>query len=407
MDTGMTALHAPVSAEYRRTTDKTGYADGTLTIRYIGELPTEYRFPTEYRAYWADKNGILEDYTAFAPILCSGEETVYTLVSDTLIPIGADRILVYAVREDAVSADAACAMLPEGAGDYDLGKPLYEMQVQSDIHITLDQNPHHRHFAMVLEEIKKLSPDSLGLFINGDTGDTADPGQYENCQELIRNAGEGAPRVYFAIGNHDLGFDETAYEIRLANFLKGTRNTWTDKAYFDLWIGGVHFIFLGGEKRSGHAWLSETQLAWLDEKLAENRDVHRAKYVFLHQGMIDTVAGCFAYQKWHGVTQTEELAAVLGKYPEAILFSGHSHWVLNSPHTMRLRDDRLCTIFNTSSGGYTWDDACNETNKGLVGCEGYYFYGYGDKVVARGRDFLAGKWIASAQFVVEYGKSKE
>ena len=93
---------------------------------------------------------------------------------------------------------------------------------------------------------------------------------------------------------------------------------------------------------------------------------------------------------------------MLGKYPEAILFSGHSHWVLNSPHTMRLRDDQLCTIFNTSSGGYTWDDACNETNKGLVGCEGYYFYGYGDKVVARGRDFLAGKWIASAQFVVEY-----
>ena len=149
----MTALHAPVSAEYRRTTDKTGYADGTLTIRYTGELPTEYRFPTEYRAYWADKNGILEDYTAFAPILCSGEETVYPLVSDTLIPIGADRILVYAVREDAVSADAACAMLPEGAGDYDLGKPLYEMQVQSDIHITLAHAAQGQHSGKQLTDL--------------------------------------------------------------------------------------------------------------------------------------------------------------------------------------------------------------------------------------------------------------
>jgi len=151
-------LHAPALAEYRRTTDKTGYADGILTIRYEGELPTEYR------AYWADKNGILEDYTAFAPILCTGEETVYNLVSDTLIPGGADRILVYALRGEEVSETAACAMLPEGAGDYDLGKPLYEMQVQSDIHITLDQNhAHNRHFAMVLEEIKRLSPNSLGL----------------------------------------------------------------------------------------------------------------------------------------------------------------------------------------------------------------------------------------------------
>ena len=391
-------LQAPISAEYKRTSDKPGYADGILTIRYEGQLPAEYK------AYWADENGILDDYTAFAPILCTGEETVYTLVSDTLIPIGADRILVYAADEEQTSEAAACAMLPEGAGDYTLGKPLYEMQVQSDIHIALDQNhPHNRHFAMVLEEIKKLSPNSLGLFINGDTADSADPLQYENCQEIIRNAGEGAPNVYFAIGNHDLGFDNTPYEIRLANFLKGTNNTWSDKVYFDRWISGVHFIFLGGEKSyCGDAWLGEEQLSWLDEKLAENRDTHRAKYVFLHQGMIDTVAGCFAYQKWHGVTQTEELSAILKKYPEAILFSGHSHWVLNSPHTMRLRDEKLCTIFNTSSGGYTWNDACNETNAGLVGCEGYYFYGYEDKVIARGRDFLAGKWIASAQFAVEY-----
>ncbi len=392
-------LIAPVSAEYVRLTEKTGYADGTLTIRYHGELPEEYQ------AFWADENGALPDYTAFAPILCAGEETVYPLVSDTLIPVGADRILVYAMRRGEISAEAACAMLPEGAGNYELGNPLYEMQVQSDLHLTVDQNhPHNRHFAMVLEEIKRLSPDSLGLFINGDTSETADPGQYENCQQLIRDAGEGAPKVYFAIGNHDIlvANDTLGYEVRLANFLRGTGNTWSDKVYFDLWIGGVHFIFLGSEKCSGHAWLSETQLAWLDEKLAENRDTHRAKYVFLHQGMIDTVAGCFAYQKWHGVTQTEELAAVLGKYPEAILFSGHSHWVMNSPHTMRLRDDRLCTIFNTSSGGYTWDDICNETNMGREGCEGYYFYGYEDKVVARGRDFLAGKWIASAQFVVEY-----
>ena len=137
MENNMT-LHAPVLAEYRRTTDKTGYADGTLTVRYSVEKRYGEEFPSEYRAFWADSNGILEDYTAFAPILCTGEETVYTLVSDTLIPIGADRILVYAVEGEEVSDSAACAMLPEGAGAYELGSPLYEMQVQSDIHITLD-----------------------------------------------------------------------------------------------------------------------------------------------------------------------------------------------------------------------------------------------------------------------------
>ena len=99
-------LQAPVSAEYKRTSDKPGYADGILTIRNAGQLPAEYK------AYWGDENGILDDYTPFAPILCTGEETVYTLVSDTLIPIGADRILVYAAHEEQVSESAACAMLP-------------------------------------------------------------------------------------------------------------------------------------------------------------------------------------------------------------------------------------------------------------------------------------------------------
>ncbi|MBE6710004.1 MAG: hypothetical protein E7579_02685 [Ruminococcaceae bacterium] len=385
-----------ISAEYNRTADKTGYADGTLTIRVSGGLPDEYR------AYWADETGARADYTAFAPIICTGETTVYSLVPRTLIPCGADRILVYPVMNGEVSGISACAMLPEGVSDYDFGKADYELQVQSDIHITLDQNHiHNRHFINVLEEIKRLSPDSIGLFINGDTGDNADPRQYENAQEIIRNAGEGAPKVYFAIGNHDLGFDNTPYEIRLANFLRGTNNE-GDKSYFDRWINGLHFIFLGGEKVGGHAWLSETQLTWLDEKLAENRDPGRPVYVFLHQGMIDTVAGTFAYQHWHGVTQTKELAAVLKKYPEVIMFAGHSHWVLNSLHSMKFRDSNLPTIFNTSSGGYLWDDESEITGRGIEGSEGYYFYGYKDKVIARGRDFAAGKWIASAQFIVDY-----
>ncbi len=385
-----------ITAIYNRTATLPGYADGTLTITAAGETPAVYKI------FWGNAQGNLPDYTAFAPIPATGETTVYQMVDDTLIPHAADRILVYAATEDSLEL-AATAMLPEGANDYDLGQVQYELQVQSDIHITTDPNhPHNQHFAMVLDEIGRLSPNSLGLFINGDTADTAMPEQYEMCQALIEAAGEAAPKVYFAVGNHDFGFDDTPYETRLTNFLRGTRNTWSDKAYFDLWLGGIHFIFLGSELRGCPAWLTEEQLAWLDEKLAEDRDEHRAAYVFLHQGMIDTVAGCFAYQKWHGVRQTEELAAVLSRYPEAILFSGHSHWVLRSPHTMRIRGEDRCTIFNTSSGGYTWDDECNETNKGLVGCEGYYFYGYRDKVVARGRDFLAGKWIPDAQFVVQY-----
>ncbi len=390
-------MEVTITATFTSTTDIPGNANGILTIHAVGSIPSSYRL------CWGNSDGPLPAYTPFAPIPSTGEITIYTMVNNTLIPHEADRILVYAADDDKISDTPAIARLPEGIASYDLGEVLYELQVQSDIHITLDQNhPHNRHFAMVLEEISRLSPDSLGLFINGDTGDTADPAQYENCQAIIDASPDTAPNVYFAVGNHDFGFDGTDYETRLTNFLKGTRNTWSDKAYFDLWIGGVHFIFLGSELKGCPAWLGEEQLRWLEEKLAENRDEHRAVYVFLHQGMVDTVAGCFAYQKWHGVHQTAELSAILSRYPEAILFSGHSHWVLRSTNTMRIRGENRCTIFNTSAGGYTWNDECMVTDKGLTGCEGYYFYGYKDKVVARGRDFLAGKWIPEAQFIVRY-----
>lgn len=392
-------IPSPMRAEYLRHSDKPGYAQGVLTV-YAGE-----NLPCEYRAFWGNANGKLESYTALAPIICTGEVTEFELAPYTLIPRGADRLLVFGAtqRGKELSDGYAEVMLPQGASDYDLGKPMYEMQVQSDIH--LSQNPehsHNRHFAAVLEDIKKTSPNTLGLFINGDITNHGYVTEYDACMEIIDST-PSAPPVYFAMGNHDLStYDDLPCDVATANFLKGTRNTWSDKAYFDLWISGVHFIFLASERARQRAWLSPQQLAWLDAKLAENRNAHRAKYVFLHQGMVDTVAGCLAYQKWHDVEQTAELTEVLGKYPEAVLFSGHSHWKLECPHTMKPRDEKLPTIFNTSAGGYTWDDTSMTTQTGYDESEGYYFYGYEDKVLALGRDFLNGKWIASAQFIIEY-----
>ena len=58
-----------------------------------------------------------------------------------------------------------------------------------------------------------------------------------------------------------------------------------------------------------YAYLSDEQLNWFREKLAEKRDENRPIYVFLHQGLIDTVAGTYEYQGWHGIDRAEEFAA--------------------------------------------------------------------------------------------------
>ncbi len=384
-----TAPAAPASVRYDRTATLPGLADGKLTV-----TAGEDTLPGSSKAYWADSNGPLSDYTAFAPIPCTGKVTEYDMVPHTLIPTAADRILVYAVRGTKQSATPAEVLLPKDCNVYDFGAPAYELQVLSDIHLNASQSHiHNRHFASALADIKKLSPNSIGIFVNGDIADHGETSEYRAFQQLIQDA--GAPAVYCAIGNHDLA--DGPYEQRLKNFLRYTEPG-TDTVYYDLWLNGAHFIFLGSEAPGLNAQLSAKQLNWFKEKLAENRDPSRPIYVFLHQGLIDTVAGTFAYQKWHGINQSAQFSKILKDYPEVILFSGHSHWEMDSFQTMKGRDAKLPTIFNTAAGAYLWSDA----EVAIEGSQGYYLYVYGDKVLVRGRDFVTGQWIASAQFFVEY-----
>ena len=392
---------APTSAEYERTGAFVGAADGKLSIT----VANEEALPDSYKAYWADKNGALADYTAFAPIKCTGKVTEYEMVASTLIPTTADRILVYAVRNGKMSESAATVMLPEGCNDYDFGSPLYEMQVLSDIHLNASQTHiHNMHFATALEDIKKLSPNSIGIFINGDIADSGSVSEYRCFRQLLSNAGSSLPSVYCAIGNHDLA--NGPYDTHLKNFLQYTEPG-VDSVYYDLWLNGVHFIFLGSESFGLQADLSTTQLNWFKEKLNEDRDENRPIYVFLHQGIIDTVAGTFAYQEWHGIKQSRAFAKILKDYPEVVLFTGHSHWEMDSLHTMKPRDDKLPTIFNTAAGAYLWNDDSIETNQGIEGSQGYYIYAYKDKLIVRGRDYVTGQWIASAQFIVDFPQSEE
>lgn len=169
--------------------------------------------------------------------------------------------------------------------------------------------------------------------------------------------------------------------------------------YHDHWIDGYHYIFLGTEQpHPKDCEMSAEQLQWLELKLAEQAVPNRPIFLFLHQPLMDTVAGSLQEQGWYGVNQDAELKAVLAKYPQAIVFSGHTHWHLQAPHTMYDGADRMPTMFNASSVAYLWTDA----DEHLEGSEGMHVEIYTDRVVVKGRDFTAGKWIEGAEYTVRY-----
>ncbi len=391
---------APASAVYTSAGAGAGRADGTLTVTEgAGSVK-----PESYVAYWANADGVLPGWSAAAAFARTGATTTVRLADNSLIPAGADRLLVFARRENTDSARGTEALLPAGAADFDPGKLLGELQVMSDIHLNAsDDHLHNRHFAQALADIRSLSPDSMGIFINGDIADHGLTSEYEAFNRLIAQAGDGLPAVLCSIGNHDFSGGLSA-KGQIQRFLKGTGNS-SETVWFDTWIGGYHFVFLGGEAAGLYADLSETQLTWLNETLAKDRAEGRPTFLFLHQGLMDTVAGTFQYQDWHGVKQSDRLHSILKQYPEVVLFSGHSHWTMESEHTVKPADSKLPAVVSTASCAYLWDDDCMATNVGIVGSEGYYLYLYEDYLIIRGRSYDRGEWIGSAQFVLSLKSS--
>ncbi len=392
-------LAAPLSAEYVLKNATDGYSEGTLTVKVAKDSPA-----TDIVCFWANASGALEEYTPLAKFKVSGETTVRELPPRTLIPTGATKLLVYTSLSGVLSKECFEIALPEGAASDELGRPIVEFQVVSDIHITSDVNYRNsKHYLAMLRDIVAQSPDSLGLFINGDIANSGSALEYQ-IHKKLHSSVSGAPNYYMAIGNHDLYngslADKTALFLSHASLPDVSS---PESVHYDFWLGGYHYVFLGNDKLVDNVrvTLTDATLSWLDATLAEDRDAGRPTFLFLHQSIYDTVSGSLPGQGWDGVISPEKLKAVLSKYPEVIMFNGHSHWTLDSERCMSVGSESMPTIFNTASVAYLWTSYDVVKGENLEGSEGYYIRVYEDKVAVLGRDFVNGKWISSAQFIVE------
>ncbi len=440
------------SASFAPATEDKYRAAGTLTINC-----SESNIPDTYTLYWGDANGKLADYDVLATITkVSKTATTYKLTdTNMLVPQGADRILIYAKRGATECTTPISAALPEGAGAADrFGEAIARFNVISDIHLTNNDNAQSNiNFIKAMNDIIKNTPDTQGIFVNGDVVDWGEMVEYKALDKAIEkvekdnNGYKLAEKMYYGLGNHDLyqlrddgrytgawnansadgkvAITRTAAQ-NIQQFLNGTHNeTETGKqgkVYYDYWVNDMHFIFLGDEhvdtndepldltNRGNHfrsevgAQLSTEQLDWFEETIAETKNGKEDNpvFVFLHQGIDNTVAGTLREelgQVWGGVNgeDANRIKAIMKQNPNAIMFAGHSHWALGEYKTMILSDGKLPTTFNTGAIKNQTDG----TND-WAGASGYYVTVYEDKLVFTGRDFYNSKWIADAQFVIDW-----
>ncbi len=395
----------PVSAEYKLKNNTDGFSEGQLTIKVSEDNPAK-----DVVCYWADNSGKLEGYTALAKFKIKGQSTVFNVPGSTLIPEGATKLLVYTALNGKLSADCFEITLPEGAASKSFGTPILEFQVVSDVHIqTNNNNRNNKHYVEMLKDIVKTCPNSKGLFIVGDMADSGNKKEFDNLMSLHSSV-NGAPALYMAIGNHDLYngslADKSAQFLSYAKLPDGSH---PDSVHYDFWQDGYHYVFLGNDKLVDgvRCTLDKDTLKWLDDTLAKDRDAGRPTFLFLHQSIYNTVSGSLSGQGWDGIVNAQDLKNVLKKYPEVIMFNGHSHWTLDSESCMYERSKTLPSIFNTGSVAYLWTSYDVRGGENLEGSQGYYIRIYEDKVAVLGRDFVTGEWVSSAQFVVDYGGKHE
>ena len=243
-------------------------------------------------------------------------------------------------------------------------------QVITDTHVREDDNHlYNRHFDLALKDILNsgYAKQSSGVMHAGDITDHGLVEEYEALVRIIAAQPDGLPPIRYTVGNHDVALGRWDYRIGHYEQHTGMQGT-----YHDHWIDGYHYIFIGTEVGLDRfASLSEPQLAWLDAKLseklgktekvqkkvgAEEAAPGQPVFVFLHQPLKDTTAGSMEAQAWFGVEQDDALRAVLLRHPQAILFTGHTHWHLESSRTMYRMSEQGPHLFNAGSVAYLWTD---------------------------------------------------
>ncbi|WP_311315502.1 metallophosphoesterase family protein [Clostridium tertium] len=267
--------------------------------------------------------------------------------------------------------------------------------VLGDVHENIN------HLQETINDLYTINPKMDALVLNGDAVDQGLDEQYNSMQNTLNKNKDLLPQVIIKnIGNHEF-FDykvESNSPEQVQSFIsKYLEFSGEEKVYHDKWVKGYHFISLGSEDGNSEtinsvtAFISDEQLEWFKEKLAENYKKGKPIFVFLHQHLD------YGDNPWVGSKQSEEIKNILEQYPEVIMFSSHTHRDLNESSVVL---NKPFTIVNTGAVHYTIIPDSNE-EKGYRRetdyIKGVYVEVNGNNVIIKGRDIKEKQWIFSTE----------
>ncbi|CAH0344035.1 metallophosphoesterase [Bacillus sp. CECT 9360] len=278
--------------------------------------------------------------------------------------------------------------------------PVLQFPVISDVHIcgqprTIEgvricEAETDGKFLEALEDIERIAPGYKAIAIVGDFTNQGLDEQYDRFMDLLFTGTNPGAEKIIAIGNHEFFENKHWKRPMLTNQMLVKRystKTGMGNVYYDRWIEGYHFITLGSESmfrgNPNKPFISDAQYKWLEQTLSDNAATGKPIFVFLHQPIKHTVYGTEGnYADFEGT----RLKKILSKYPQTVLFSGHSHYDLNHPKTVYRQG---FTMVNTSSISYVMDKKGRKKHLS----QGILVEVYKDRLEIKAREFSNSSWI--------------
>lgn len=294
----------------------------------------------------------------------------------------------------------------ESTGPRDVTEPVTFMVI-SDAQMTVENATAQKHLSRALTCVASVEPSFL--VFNGDLVDNGWHEQYDLCRKLFAEAGVDFNATYFAMGNHEKFLyardgSEEAYEKKVARFVEECD---VPSLYYDEQTDAGHLIVLGSDANvQSDPWttfrLSNEELAWLDQLLAEDEENCIPSFVFLHEPLNNTTGFTESGElKYNDIAVDAELRAVFERHPNVVFVSGHTHTL---PQVVQPFGESGALAVNDSAIAYTRQGV--DASTGPTSSCGMQVVVEGNAVTFIPWDFATGEPLAGQKktYFFDYGK---
>ncbi len=419
-----------------------GSAAGEMTVSFAdnergsmaGSVTVKATVDGEYDIFWGDANGSkltatvngkTVSYSEFATVEVKFGEGKLEFNDFLAIPEGAQTMLLMK-GEKVLETEP----VPENKR-LDYGTAKYAFGALSDVHFNryseLSDDDAVVSFPRALDYFEAWGVSAVG--ISGDLSLNGELDSYEQYNKVVSQygfpvytcKGNHDCRRYYTLSNWQQNVNKDIYgETKPAGILDVSANG-LDFVYE---CNGDIFIFFSQVSNTyvlGVQLVTDEQLDWLAGQLAAYKD--RNVYLFFHTflgsdgiptnmcegNIINPLGATYTLTYVKGNKDEKRFKQLLSEYKNVVFFNGHSHWAYDMQKynkDLNISDygGRYATMVHVSSVAaprtVTDTSIVQKSNPGYMS-EGLYMTVYDDMLLIRAVDFIDGKFLAYATYIVK------